>query len=398
MRICFLFNHDQVHQVAHSLPIALALATSGSDNQVVVATTSARLSEEVRRLSDGAVGRTVPLVQLGLRRFFSKAAARLLDRIFPIGKILIYKDNLDFFRTIDMVVVTEKTSLILKTRLRLKHLKIVHTRHGAGDRAIGFDKASALFDHVLVSGRKVADRLKAEASLSENRLSIVGYPKFDLMPSPTTILRDKGRPVVLYNPHPSPHLSSWYAWGRQVLDWFVENNEYFLIFAPHIMLFQRKFVFSVDKLRVDRPGRIAARYLEAENIHVDVGSRALTTMEYTDRADVYLGDASSQLYEFLKTPRPCVHLNSHGVAYENDTNYAHWRAGPVVNSMAEFGSALRTSIERHQSHYRRTQEELFRYTFDLTREPSSVRAARAIARIAGEDVDAFSPRDLRAAI
>ena len=26
MRIGFLFNHDQVHQVAHSLPIALALA------------------------------------------------------------------------------------------------------------------------------------------------------------------------------------------------------------------------------------------------------------------------------------------------------------------------------------------------------------------------------------
>jgi hypothetical protein len=29
MRIGFLFNHDQVHQVAHSLPIALALARSG---------------------------------------------------------------------------------------------------------------------------------------------------------------------------------------------------------------------------------------------------------------------------------------------------------------------------------------------------------------------------------
>ena len=28
MRLCFLFNHDQIHQIAHSLPIALALAES----------------------------------------------------------------------------------------------------------------------------------------------------------------------------------------------------------------------------------------------------------------------------------------------------------------------------------------------------------------------------------
>ncbi|MGH1560342.1 hypothetical protein ACRAWD_27245 [Caulobacter segnis] len=67
---------------------------------------------------------------------------------------------------------------------------------------------------------------------------------------------DDGRPVVLYNPHVSPHLSSWYRNGRQVLDWFVEHDDHHLIFAPHVMLFERPFVLTIDRLRLDRAGRI----------------------------------------------------------------------------------------------------------------------------------------------
>ena len=177
---------------------------------------------------------------------------------------------------------------------------LVNTKngHGAGDRAIGFDKASAGFDHVLVSGRKIRDRLVAEAGVEPDRISVVGYPKFDLLARgrPTHPLLDDGRPVVLYNPHVSPHLSSWYEAGRQVLDWFAARDDYHLIFAPHVMLFERPFVLTIDKLRLDRAGRIEERYLRAPNIHIDLGSRASTTMVYTQRADIYRGDVTSQVY------------------------------------------------------------------------------------------------------
>jgi len=178
MRIGFLFNHDQIHQVAHSLPIALALARGRTGAQVVVATTNPRLSAEVIRLGCGLIGPTIELVELGLERRTSRAAKALFEAAVPATKLMVYGDNLDFFRGLDVLVVAEKTSLILKTRYGLKHLKIIHTRHGAGDRAIGFDKASAGFDHVLVSGRKIRDRLVAEAGvdrrLSEIRHSAVG--------------------------------------------------------------------------------------------------------------------------------------------------------------------------------------------------------------------------------
>src|SRR5690606_20184835 len=111
-------------------------------------------------------------------------------------------------------------------------------------------------------GPKIRERLIADAGVAPETISVVGYPKFDLAPPrPALPFVDETRPVVLYNPHVSPHLSSWYDEGRAVLDWFVEHEDYQLIFAPHVMLFERPFVMTIDKLRIDSAGRIADKYL-----------------------------------------------------------------------------------------------------------------------------------------
>lgn len=390
MRICFLFNHDQVHQVAHSLPIALAMLDAGVDAEVVIATSNARLTAEVTRLSGGRPG--LPVVELGLTRRSSQLANQMLERVLPAGKLLFYRDNLEFFRQVDVLVVAEKTSLILKTRFGLDHLKIVHTRHGAGDRAVGFDPASALFDHVLVSGPKIRERLVADTGVRPEAISVVGYPKFDLAPAaPPRPLPNDGRPLVLYNPHVSPHLSSWFTAGRQVLDWFVDHPEYQLIFAPHVMLFERPFTISIDKLRIDRPGKMEARHLNAPNIHIDLGSRASTTMAYTQAADIYLGDASSQVYEFLLRSRPCVFLNPQGHDWQEDKNFGHWRMGRVIGGVDQLGEALETAWSDHADGYRHVQRELFENSFDLTEEPSARRAARAVAAFAGLTAPLLQP-------
>lgn len=385
MKIGFLFNHDQIHQVAHSLPIAMALAEMGINAEIVLAPTNARLRAEVERLAGDQLGTAMRLEPLRLERASSKLLAKLGGKFAPAAKLLIYHDNLDFFRSLDVLVVAEKTSLVLKSRFGLTQLKIVHTRHGAGDRAIGFDRASGGFDHVLVSGAKVRDRLIAEAGLDPNRLSVIGYPKFDLFADaePTEVPLEADKPVVLYNPHVSPHLSSWYAMGRQVLDWFAGQDEYQLIFAPHVMLFERPFAISVDRFRVNRPGRIAERHRRAPNIHIDLGSRQSTTMAYVNRADIYLGDVSSQVYEFLIRPRPCVFLNPHRFAWEGDPDFAAWAAGPVIERIGELGSGLAEARTRQKDRYEPIQKALFDYAFDLTETASSLRAAEAIARVAG---------------
>ena len=383
VRIGFLFNHDQIHQVAHSLPIAMRLAEAETGAEIIVATTNVRLREEVQRLAAEQIGSSIELVELRLRRPLSKALARFASGVVPAAKLLVYRDNLDFFRSLDVLVVAEKTSLVLKSRYGLKKLKIIHTRHGAGDRAIGFDAASAKFDHVLVSGPKVRDRLIEEAGVAPERISVVGYPKFDLFGQASAPRSVGKRPVVLYNPHVSPHLSSWYKLGQKVLDWFAAHPEYELIFAPHVMLFERRMVATVDRLRVDFPGSIDPSILAAPNIHIDLGSRASTTMEYLDRADIYLGDVSSQAYEFLIRPRPCVFLNAHRVAWRDDPNYAIWRAGPVIERVDDLGVALTEAQEQQGNVFAPIQRLLFDAAFDLTDQPSAERAAEAVARFAG---------------
>jgi len=386
VRIGFLFNHDQIHQVAHSLPIALALARSSYRGEILVATTTPRLAHEVRRLGGPSIGTRISHVDLSLAAS-SRVATLLLGGLVPAQKLLVYRDNLEFFRSLDVLVVAEKTSLVLKTRYGLRKLKIVHTRHGAGDRAIGFNKASAGFDHVLCSGRKIRERLVRDAGVPRDRISIVGYPKFDhISTSASLLMPPPARPVVLYNPHPSPHLSSWYRHGRAILDFFVGNDDYELIFAPHVMLFERRIAISIDPLRAGLPGRIAARYLRSPNIHIDLGSRSSTDMTYTQAADIYIGDASSQVYEYLYRPRPCLFLNSHSIEWRNDASFEHWNAGPVITRPEELGNGLRHALSTHANQYRAIQQEMFDRTFDLSERPSSQRAAEAIQRFSERNV------------
>ncbi|MES2137738.1 MAG: hypothetical protein V4502_11855 [Pseudomonadota bacterium] len=393
VRVGFLFNHDQIHQVAHGLPVALELALGGAGVEVVVASSNDRLSEEIRRLGGAAIGDRIELVELRLKSAAARFAEHFLGRLIPAAKLLIYKDNLDFFKSLDVLVVPEKTSLVLKDRFGLTGLKIVHTRHGAGDRAIGFNRASARFDHVLASGAKICDRLIRDAGLAPERVSIVGYPKFDLYPPPRRARR-KGRcPVVLYNPHPAPHLSSWYKMGPAILEWFADHPEYELIFAPHIMLFERKLVVTIHPPGIATVGHIPPRVLAAENITIDTGSRALTTMEYANRADIYLGDASSQVYEFLASPRPCIFIDAHHTNWAGDGNFAHWTVGRVISGVDQLESALATAFVDFEKKYRKVQEQLFAYTFDLGDEPSARRAAAAIAKVAGVGFGRRRPRN-----
>lgn len=397
MRIGFLFNHDQIHQVAHSLPIALALAKGGFAGEIIVATTNERLADEVRRLAGPWLETRIRHVELGLASH-STRLARILNNVVPASKLLIYRDNIDFFRSLDMLVVAEKTSLLLKSRYGLSNLFIIHTRHGAGDRAIGFDKASAGFDHILCSGEKIRRRLIADANVDPGKISIIGYPKFDMVRQVgRSRRRDSERPIILYNPHSSPHLSSWYRHGRDVLDYFGHDQGRELIFAPHVMLFERSIVVAIDKLSFRRPGSIDNRYLHGDNIHIDLGSRASTDMSYTMAAHIYLGDASSQTYEFLLNPRPCIFLNSYGADWRSDPNFAHWHAGEVIGSVAELGAALHRAEELHEKQYRPVQEALFADSFDLNGRPSSERGADVIAALAERAPIRHDRRVVRAA-
>lgn len=375
-KICFLFNHDQTHQIAHSLPIALQLIKTGAA-EVTLAVTSPVLEAEIRRLA-GAELNAIPIIRLQSRSGLSQALVRMLDGIVPARKLLVYRDNLDFFRAFDALVVSEKSSLILKTRYGLDTVRFIHTRHGAGDRAIGFNPESGAFDLILVSGEKIRDRLIGDAGVPAEKIRITGYAKFDIVaPAQRPLFVDPTRKTILYNPHPSPHLSSWFRFGSKVLEQFYRNDRYNLIFAPHVMLFARPWTVTIDKFAVAHAKKPDRRYADAPHIHVDLGSPACSDMTYTNAADLYLGDVSSQVYEFLNRPRPCLFLDAHGTDWQGKADYRHWTTGPVQTDADNIITAIDSAFATHEA-YRPTQLSLLQDSFSVTGEPASSRAATAI--------------------
>jgi hypothetical protein len=383
-KICFLFNHDQTHQIAHSLPIALQMAKSGVAD-VTLAVTSILVEAEIRRLS-GAGLAGMKIVRLQTRSTVSQMLVRAFDSLVPARKLLVYRDNLDFFRQFDALIVSEKSSLILKSRYGLEDIKFIHTRHGAGDRAIGFNAQSAQFDLILVSGEKIRDRLVCDAGVPPEKIRVTGYAKFDIIvPEHKPLFAPSDRRTILYNPHPSPHLSSWFKFGANVLEQFYQSDRYNLIFAPHVMLFARRWTVTIDRLSIASAKKPSARYNDAPHMLMDLGSPACTDMTYTNAADLYLGDVSSQVYEFLNRPRPCLFLDAHDTPWQGNPNYRHWTTGPVKTDASDIIGAVDAAFAS-QASYSDAQRAVLEASFSVTATPASVRAATAIIEYLDEAI------------
>lgn len=377
IRVAFLYNHEAGHQVRHSAVVIPALIAKYPSIDVTVLATSERLLETVRGIC-GPESR-VQFVRLTVPAWH-KPAAGLLDPVLPFSRLDNLYSNRGLFRSFDAVIVTEGTSLFLRKLPGLEQLKILRVDHGAGDRSIGFQPSFAGNDLVLLAGPKQRDRFLELGYLKPAQIAVVGYPKFDSvkMAEKRKFFADD-KPVVVYNPHPEPRLSSWYDMGLDVLDYFSRSKDYNLIFAPHVMLFKRRVHMTLEGLTLRLRRDLPEKYRHCPNILVDTGSEASFDMTYTLAADIYLGDVSSQVYEFLVKPRPCVFLNPRGAAWRNDPNYAFWHFGPVVGGIPELHRALTSAGDDHAI-YKPVQERAVASTFDLQPTPSSVRAADAIGR------------------
>ena len=70
-------------------------------------------------------------------------------------------------------------------------------------------------------------------------------------------------------------------------------------------------------------------------------------MSYTRAADLYVGDVSSQIHEYLVTPKPCLFLDAHGVNWRGNPDYAMWGFGEVCASVDGAMAAIGTAATRH---------------------------------------------------
>lgn len=380
-RALFLFNHDAAHQVAHLAPVAAAMARDHRDIETVVAYSGPAIRARIEGLIDPADVALIRWEELDLTGA-TKLLTGILDRLLPASRLARLRVHEKLFAESDAVISTERTCLRVQKRLGPERSPLfIRVPHGTGDRSVTFHPDHRRFDLSLVAGPKMAEQLAANG-VDPARIRVTGYSKFegiDLSAKPDFF--ENGRPTLVYNPHFDPHLSSWYEAGPELLRWFAsEKGQAFnLIFAPHVMLFRKAMHVSPEYKIAKRRPDVPEEAMEAANILVDVDGPRLFDMSYMLSADGYIGDASSQLYEFLARPRPVFLLDPNNALQEQgERELPFLTTGPCASSVADL-AALLAELESVGEQYREVQQRLIAHTFDPSDEPPSSRAAQAIA-------------------
>jgi hypothetical protein len=263
------------------------------------------------------------------------------------------------FRRYPVLVTTESTSARLCEDPKF-HSALIRIRHGVGDTATRVDDTRLdQFDLSLVGGDKDKRRLIAAGLATEEHCIVTGYAKFELVKPPPRLF-DNDKPIALYNPHSRPDLSSWFKDG-EALVWQMEQiPDWNFVVAPHVKLEGGPAVSSA-----------------AQNILIDHGSIRSIDMSYTQAASIYIGDASSQVYEFLLRPRPCIFVNSHGIDWRGKEEYAHFALGQVIERPEDLGPAL-ARANSLQPQFEPLQRAAMEDSIDDSPVPASKRQADAI--------------------
>lgn len=380
-RALFLFNHDAAHQVAHLAPVAAAMAREHSDIETVIAYSGPAIRSRIRRLITPSDAAAIRWKELELKGLVGKLAS-LFDKVLPASRLVRLQVHENLFAESTAVISTERTCLRVQKRLGPERAPLfIRVPHGTGDRSVTFHPDHQRFDLSLVAGPKMAQQLAANG-VDPQRIRVTGYSKFegiDLSAQPEFF--DNDRPTFVYNPHFDPHLSSWYEAGPELLRWFAsdEGQRFNLIFAPHVMLFRKAVHVSPEYKIAKRRPDVPVEAVKADNILVDTDGPRLFDMSYMLSAEGYIGDASSQLYEFIVRPRAVFLLDPNGaLARQGEDILPFLKTGPAFSSADDLVLRL-TDYQSVAKRYSPAQKELIAHTFDLSEKPSSSRAAQAIA-------------------
>lgn len=322
------------HQYLHFLPAAFELSRRGSAIVTIFV-----LDDDQRDTVEAmatALGYAPPSTCI----MHAPAWLRIAGKRNKIARLLYWASRL---RNADALYSAERTSTLLK-RLPGHCPLFIHSPHGFGDRAVGFEARFSLFDHVIVAGQDARERLVALGRVTPDRCHVAGPVKLAAvarMEITRPPLFPDSRPVILYNPHSDEAFSSFNAVAARLIDDILADGRYNLVVAPHVKLAQGWADAKRASLMAKAvPGRVI----------VDLGSSRSSDMSYTLGADCYVGDVSSQVYEFLTRPRPCLFINAHKANWIGNPDYAMWTLGPVASADGDLLAAIDHAFETHSTY------------------------------------------------
>ena len=364
MRIAFVYIAE-AYQAFHGAGIAIELARQPG---VTITNFYADPDTPIQLKRIHAAFGAPPPVTVRLHESLTTRALRGA-RYLGVFKERLLRDNREALAGFDAIVSVENT-LAFARDVGIRRPRLIYSPHGFGDRAYAFVPRIARFDFVLVAGEKTEAQMLERRLIRPGHYALTGSVKLETaarLAGVEALPFAKAGPTALYNPHFDPNLTSWARFIEPLLADYASAEERNLIAAPHVKWFRRSSVATRQRWRDRSTG----------NVLVDVGSDRSVDGSYLSAADLYIGDSSSQIYEYLATPRPCLFLNAHGVDWQSSPNHVHWHLGDVIDRPEQLANAIRAAPERH-AFYVEKQEASRLATFGDGTGSASERSAAAI--------------------
>ena len=238
-----------------------------------------------------------------------------------------------------VVVCAEQTSLWLPRALPFLKMRFVKTSHGVGSVSARDDPRRRAAFRLLVPS--ALEKATYTARGFGDEVVVTGYVKsaFRALAHPPRLFAGD-RPVLVYAPHWQRKRSSWWAWGEAIVAMLARQDRFDVILAPH-----QRLVETAPEVR-----RVLAGVAHLPHVHVDLDGFAMVDGSYMGAADIYLGDTSSQVLEFLARPRPCVFLDAQGIDWRAADDRGFWAAGAVVDRLDDLPEALARAIPDHSGY------------------------------------------------
>jgi len=275
-----------------------------------------------------------------------------------------------YLACVPVVLCAEQTSLWLPRMFPWLPTRFVKTSHGVGSMSARDDRRRMAAFHTLVPSEQERQTYLARG-MAPGRIVATGYVKAGFRQrTPARTLFPEERQILLYTPHWQPRRSSWPAWGEAVVAALTAQRTWNVILAPHQRLIER-----APELRGVLEG-----VSNLPHVHCDIDSFATVDGSYTAAADLYLGDTSSQVIEYLMRPRPAIFLDPVGRDWQPDPSYAMWRAGEVVTDLTELAPAIARAAHRHHA-FVDAQREIAAAALGDASGAGAERAAQEVLRV-----------------
>lgn len=248
--------------------------------------------------------------------------------------------------------------------------RAVQIFHGMSDKMFTYERDFSAYRLCLCVGQRQIDRLRSYPQNRGVNLAMVGYPKFDTVPTAPKLFANEKK-TLIYCP-------TWRKGGLSSVQRFLDDTDsvahiasrYNLIVKPHPNLFNPERP-HYDPSLIERLQRLRGiRLIRSGNV-----------MPWFAQADLFIGDVSASGYEWLYFQRPMLFLNPQPglLRLSEDVNALTylWQCGDVCADMREVIAAIESNL--HDDRYSETRESVLHYSVFKPRDGRATR--RGLARI-----------------